>query len=84
VSSAAILIHTASTGVASPGLLPYLLTTSRPLALVVIMYYAVRATVFLLASVVAIYTKDERRRKACLEIVRAVSRGWPWHKNVTT
>ncbi len=48
------------------------------MAFVVIVYYAAKAVVFLLASVVAICTKDPERRKACLEIVSAVSRGWPW------
>ena len=50
---------------------------SRPLAIIVAAYYAIRATIFLLAATVAICTKDEQRRGACLEIVRIMCRGWP-------
>jgi hypothetical protein len=32
----------------------------------------------LLATVVGIFTKDEKRGQRCLGIVQAVSRGWPW------
>lgn len=69
--------HTAAVHAASPGVLPYLLTDGRPLAVAVIVYYTAKAAVFLLASVVGIFTKDEKRRQACLHLAEMVCRGWP-------
>jgi hypothetical protein len=66
-----------ATGVISPEFLPSLADVGRPLAITVTVYYAIKAVVFLLATTVAISTKDEKRRQACVQIVQAVSRGWP-------
>jgi hypothetical protein len=78
VCPATSLAHTAALNAVSPGLLPYLDFAGRPLAVAVAAYYAIKAVIFLLAAIVAICTKDEKRRSACIEIVRAVCRGWPW------
>jgi hypothetical protein len=66
--------------VISPELLPYLAGVGRPLAITITAYYAAKAAIFLLATMLAICTKDEKRREACLEIVRNVCRGWPWSR----
>jgi hypothetical protein len=70
--------HAAHAVTLSPELLPYLAAVGRPLAITVTAYYAIKAAIFLLASTVAVCTKDEKRREACLEIMRIVCRGWPW------
>jgi hypothetical protein len=59
-------------------LLPYLELVGHPLTIAIALYYAIKAVIFLVAATVAICTKDEKRRAACLVIVRAVCRGWPW------
>jgi hypothetical protein len=74
VSLAALSAHTAVT---SSGLLPYLITDGRPLAIAVIAYYTVKAAVFLLASVVGICTKNKDRREVCLKLAEMICRGWP-------
>jgi hypothetical protein len=76
VSLAALPTHTAAVHAASPGVLPYLLSDSRPVAVAIIVYYATKAAVFLLASVVGIFTKDEKRRKACLDLAQMICWGW--------
>jgi hypothetical protein len=68
----------AHAGTIPPELLPYLGSVGRPLAITVTAYYAIKAAIFLLASTVAVCTKDEKRREACLEIIRIVCRGLPW------
>jgi hypothetical protein len=65
-------------GTLSPELLSYLAGVGRPLAITVTAYYAIKAAIFLLASTVAVCTKDADRREACLEIIGIVCRGWPW------
>lgn len=59
-------------------LLPYLASAGRYVAIAALVYYTVKAAVLGIAAIVGICTKDEKRRTACLEIVRTVGRGWPW------
>lgn len=70
--------HTAPAGFIPPGFLPYLAAVGHPLAITVTVYYGIKAVVFLAAGTVAMCTKDDKRREACVEIVRIVCRGWPW------
>jgi hypothetical protein len=63
--------------ICSSGFLPHLTAVGRPLAILFAVYYAIKTVVFLAASTVAMCTKDEKRRKACVELVRIVCRGWP-------
>jgi hypothetical protein len=65
-------------GFIPPGLLPYLVDIGHPLAVTVTVYYGIKAAVFVAAGTVAMCTKDDKRREACVEIVRIVCRGWPW------
>jgi hypothetical protein len=58
--------------------LPYFAAVGRPLAITVTVYYGIKAALFLAAGTVAMCTKDDKRRDACVEIVRVVGRGWPW------
>jgi hypothetical protein len=74
-----LLAVPAPTGTAIPAeVLPYLTAAARPLAITVLVYYGIRAVILLVASTVAICTKDETRRSACLQIAQIASRGWPW------
>jgi hypothetical protein len=72
-----LAVHAPTSAVIPQELLPYLTAAGRPLVITFTVYYAVKAAVFLLATVVAICTRDEKRREACVQIVEAVSRGWP-------
>jgi hypothetical protein len=56
----------------------YLAAAGHPLAFMITLYYGVKAAVFVAAGTVAMCTTDDKRRDACLEIVRIVCRGWPW------
>ena len=56
----------------------YLATAARPLAIVIVVYYAVKAAILLGAGAVAMHTENDKRRETCLELVRIISRGWPW------
>jgi hypothetical protein len=70
--------HTASTSVALPEWALYLAYAGRYLAVAAVLYYAIKAVILLLAGTVAIFTKDKERGQRCVQIVQAVSRGWPW------
>ena len=72
------MTHAAAAAVSSPGFFPYLAAVSRPLAITVTVYYGIKAVVLLAASIVAMRTENEGCRKACVEIVGIVCRGWPW------
>jgi hypothetical protein len=74
----ALHAHAATAGFLSSGFLPYLAAVGHPLALTVTAYYGIKAAVLLAAGTVAMCTKDDKRREACVEIVRIVCRGWPW------
>jgi hypothetical protein len=69
--------HATGGNVISPDLLSYMTAAGRPLAITITVYYAIKAMVFLLATTVAICTKNKERREACVQIVQSVSRGWP-------
>jgi hypothetical protein len=69
--------HAATAGSISPEWVSYLAQAGRFLAVAGILYYTIKAVILMLAGIVAIFTRDEQRREACLEIVRTVSRGWP-------
>jgi hypothetical protein len=64
---------------------PFLLAVGRPTALIIALISAIavavacgiEAVLFLVAGVVAICTKDDKRRAACLEIVQIACPGWP-------
>jgi hypothetical protein len=43
-----------------------------------VVYYTIKALALLLATVVGIFTKDKERGQRCVQIVQALSRGWPW------
>jgi len=68
----------ATGGVIPPELVSYLALVGRYLAVATVLYYAIKAAILLLAGIVAVFTRDDKRRDACLEIVRIVGRGWPW------
>jgi len=70
--------HASTASVIFPQWVSYLAPAGHFLAVVAILYYAIKTVILLLAGSVAISTKDEGRRAACLEIVRVVGRGWPW------
>ncbi len=60
-----------------PSYLPYLAILGRPMAIIVTVYYAIKAAVLLAAGTVAMCTGNDKRRQACLEIMRIVCPGWP-------
>jgi hypothetical protein len=70
--------HATTASITSPQWAPYLAHAGQFLGAVAVLYYAIKALILLLTATIAIFTKDDKRREACLEIVRAVSRGWPW------
>jgi hypothetical protein len=47
-------------------------------AIALILYYGVKAVMFALVSILAIFSKNEDRRETCLEIAGMICRGWPW------
>jgi hypothetical protein len=75
---AGLATHATIASAVLPQWVAYLALAGRYLAVAVVLYYAIKAVILLLAGSVAIFTKNEGRREACLEIVRTVGRGWPW------
>jgi hypothetical protein len=73
-----LTVHTTTGTAVLADLLPYLAIVGRPMAITISAYYAIRTVVFLVVTVVAVCTKNDKRREACLQIVQAVSGGWPW------
>jgi hypothetical protein len=63
--------------ITSFSLFPYLINVGRPVAFAVTVYFSVKAAILVTASTVAMHTEDDKRREACLELARIVSRGWP-------
>jgi hypothetical protein len=72
--------HPAAVGVVGSGPVSYLTVVGRPLAAAVAVFYVVRAVVFLVAGMVAVCTKNDNRREACVEIVRVMCLGWAWRR----
>ena len=70
--------HATTVSVALPQWTLYLALAGRFLGVAAVLYYGIKAVVLLLAGTVAIFTKDEKRGQRCVQIVQAVSRGWPW------
>lgn len=60
--------------ISSSGFLPSLSTLGRPLAIIFALHYMVRMVLLLAAGAVAMSTKDDKRRKASVEIARAICR----------
>jgi hypothetical protein len=54
-----------------------LLTAGCPLTIVIAAYYAIKAVVYLAAGIVAMHTEEDKRRDACLEMMRITSLTWP-------
>jgi hypothetical protein len=61
-----------------PQWVSYLTIAAHYLAVVTALYCGIKAVILLLAGTVAIFTKDKERGQRCVQIVQAVSRGWPW------
>lgn len=75
----AVNLAQATTGNVVPQeVLPYLSTVGHPLAIALTAYYGIKAVILLAASIVAMCTKDDDRRQACLQIAQLASRGLPW------
>ena len=70
--------HVTAPSIVLPQWALYLGLAGRYLAVAAVLYYAIKAVILLLAGTVAIFTKDEKRGQRCVQIVQAVSRGWPW------
>jgi hypothetical protein len=78
VGMTGLAAHAATASVALPPWALGLAYAGRYLAVAAVLYYAIKALALLLATVVGICTKDKERGQRCVQIVRAVSRGWPW------
>jgi hypothetical protein len=78
VDLAGLAARATTAGAISPQLVSYLALAGRSLAVAAVVYYTIKAVILLLAGTVAIFTKDEKRGQRCVQIVQAVSRGWPW------
>jgi hypothetical protein len=70
-------MFTTTRGLIAAEILSYGAPVGRPLALAAVLYYGIKAVILLLAAVAGICTKDEKRGQRCVQIVQAVSRGWP-------
>jgi hypothetical protein len=70
--------HANTAGVIPPDWTPCLALAGHYLGFAVVLYYTSKALILLLAGTVAIFTKDEKRGQRCVQVVQAVSRGWPW------
>jgi hypothetical protein len=66
-----------------PDRLAYLAAISQPLMITLIVNYAVKALVFLVASIVAIRTKDDQRRDTCVKLAKMSSLSRPWPHRLT-
>jgi hypothetical protein len=73
-----VAMHVATAVLGRPGFLSYLTTVGRALAITATVYYGIKAVLLLAAGIVAMCTKDEKRREACVEIIRIVCQGWSW------
>jgi hypothetical protein len=51
-------------------------------AISAILYYVSRAVALVLVVIVGICTSNRERRQACVDIARALCRGWPWAPRV--
>jgi hypothetical protein len=75
---AGLAAHASAASILLPQWALYLGLAGRYLAAAAVLYSTIKALALLLATVVGIFTKDEERGQRCVEIVQAVTRGWPW------
>jgi hypothetical protein len=75
---AGLAAHATSANIVLPEWTLYLAYAGRYLAVTAVLYSTIKALILLLATVVGIFTKDKERGQRCVQIVQAVTRGWPW------